>query len=124
MRPPLRVLGLETSCDETAAAVVELGDDGRARVLSSVVASQVEEHAPFGGVVPEVAARAHVELIEPVTRAALSDAGLVLDDVEGIAATAPTAAEAQSVAAVLIPRTCARSFRITPAPRKPMPETT
>ena len=88
MRPPLLVLGLETSCDETAASVVALEANGRARVLSSVVASQVADHAPFGGVVPEVAARAHVELIEPVTRAALAEAGVTLDDLAGVAATA------------------------------------
>jgi len=88
MRPPLLVLGLETSCDETAAAVVALGAEGRARVRSSVVASQVADHAPFGGVVPEVAARAHVELIEPVTRAALAEAGVALADLSGVAATA------------------------------------
>ena len=65
MKPPFLVLGLETSCDETAAAVVRLGADGRAEVVSSVVASQIAAHAPYGGVVPEVAARAHVELVEP-----------------------------------------------------------
>jgi N6-L-threonylcarbamoyladenine synthase len=85
---PLTVLGLETSCDETAAAVVRLGADGRADVRASVVASQVAAHAPFGGVVPEVAARAHVELIEPVTRQALAEAGVSLAEVDGIAATA------------------------------------
>jgi N6-L-threonylcarbamoyladenine synthase len=88
MTPPFLVLGLETSCDETAAAVVRLGADGRASVISSVVASQIAAHAPFGGVVPEVAARAHVELIEPVTRQALHEAGVTLDDIAGIAATA------------------------------------
>jgi len=86
--PPFYVLGIETSCDETAASVVALEANGRARVLSSVVASQVADHEPFGGVVPEVAARAHVELIEPVTRAALSEAGVSLADMAGIAATA------------------------------------
>ena len=55
------VLGIETSCDETAAAVVRVGDAGPAEVLSSVVASQVAEHAPFGGVVPEIAARADTD---------------------------------------------------------------
>ncbi len=80
---PLTVLGLETSCDETAAAVVRLGADGRAEVRASVVASQVAAHAPFGGVVPEVAARAHVELIEPVTRQALAEAGVSLAEVDG-----------------------------------------
>ena len=65
------ILGIETSCDETAAAVVE---DGR-RVLSSVVSSQIELHAQYGGVVPEVASRAHVELINPVIADALGEAG-------------------------------------------------
>ena len=88
MRQPLLVLGLETSCDETAAAVVALDRHGRARVASSVVASQVADHAPFGGVVPEVAARAHVELIEPVTRAALAEADVTLAELSAIAATA------------------------------------
>ncbi len=67
----LTVLGIETSCDETAAAVVRLGADGRAPVLSSVVASQVAAHAPYGGVVPEIAARSHVEVIDTVIAAAL-----------------------------------------------------
>ena len=88
MTPPFLVLGLETSCDETAAAVVRLRADGRAEVVSSVVASQIAAHAPYGGVVPEVAARAHVELIEPVARQALDEAGLTLSQVDGVAATA------------------------------------
>jgi N6-L-threonylcarbamoyladenine synthase len=70
---PVRILGIETSCDETAAAVVE---DGR-RVRSSVVSSQVELHAPYGGVVPELASRAHVELINPVVDEAHMDAGIL-----------------------------------------------
>ena len=68
------VLGIETSCDETAAAVVQ---DGR-RLLSSVVASQVEEHARYGGVVPEVASRQHLLAITPVIHQALEQAGLGL----------------------------------------------
>src|SRR5580704_5587008 len=88
MKPPFLVLGLETSCDETAAAVVRLREDGRAEVISSVVASQIAAHAPYGGVVPEVAARAHVELVEPVARQALMEGGVMLDDIAGIAATA------------------------------------
>jgi N6-L-threonylcarbamoyladenine synthase len=88
MTPPFLVLGLETSCDETAAAVVRLAAGGRVEVLSSVVASQAAAHAAFGGVVPEVAARAHVELIEPTVRAALSEAGVGLTEVAAIAATA------------------------------------
>jgi N6-L-threonylcarbamoyladenine synthase len=79
------VLGIETSCDETAAAVVRLDEDGRAEVLSSVVASQAE-HAAFGGVVPEIAARAHVEIIDEVIAAALREADRPALD--GVAATA------------------------------------
>jgi tRNA N6-adenosine threonylcarbamoyltransferase len=76
------ILGLETSCDETAAAVVE---DGRS-VHSSVVSSQIELHARFGGVVPEVASRAHVELITPVIAEALVEAGAELRDLDAVAA--------------------------------------
>ncbi|MCR5874041.1 tRNA (adenosine(37)-N6)-threonylcarbamoyltransferase complex transferase subunit TsaD [Phenylobacterium sp. J426] len=84
---PHIVLGLETSCDETAAAVVRL-EDGRATVLSSVVGSQIAAHAPFGGVVPEIAARAHVESIDAIAERALADAELTYGDLTGVAATA------------------------------------
>ncbi len=77
------VLGLETSCDETAAALVS--EDGE--LLSSVVASQAELHARYGGVVPEIASRRHLELVAPVLRAALDDAGRSLDDVGRVAVT-------------------------------------
>ncbi|HZJ26684.1 MAG TPA: tRNA (adenosine(37)-N6)-threonylcarbamoyltransferase complex transferase subunit TsaD [Acidimicrobiia bacterium] len=76
------ILGLETSCDETAAAVVE---DGR-RICSSVVSSQVDLHARFGGVVPEIASRAHVELINPVIAEAMVEAGCELADLDAVAA--------------------------------------
>jgi N6-L-threonylcarbamoyladenine synthase len=78
------ILGIETSCDETAAAVVR--DDGT--ILSNVVFSQIDEHAPFAGVVPEIAARAHVEKLDGVIAAALSEAGMGLAGVDAIAATA------------------------------------
>ncbi len=78
----MRILGIETSCDETAAAVVE---DGR-RVLSSVVSSQVDLHARFGGVVPEVASRAHVEVVGSVLADALVEAGVELQDLDVVAA--------------------------------------
>ncbi len=81
--PPQRILGIETSCDETAAAVVA---DGH-RVLSSVVSSQVDLHARFGGVVPEIASRAHVELLTPVVAEALVEAGVDGDSVDAVAAT-------------------------------------
>ncbi|HEY8615218.1 tRNA (adenosine(37)-N6)-threonylcarbamoyltransferase complex transferase subunit TsaD [Phenylobacterium sp.] len=84
---PHLVLGLETSCDETAAAVVRLAA-GQVEVLSSVVGSQIAEHAPYGGVVPEIAARAHVESIEAIAGRALRDAGVGYDELTGVAATA------------------------------------
>src|SRR3989344_4724375 len=84
----LTVLGLETSCDETAAAVVRRHADGRAEVLSSIVGSQIAEHAPFGGVVPEIAARAHVEPVDSIAETALAEAGLGYEDLDGVAATA------------------------------------
>lgn len=79
----MRILALESSCDETAAAVVE---DGR-KILSSVVASQVEEHRLYGGVVPEIASRRHSEAVVPVTRQALQEAGMELSEVDAIAVT-------------------------------------
>lgn len=79
----MKILAIESSCDETAASVVE---DGR-NVLSSVVASQVEEHKLYGGVVPEIASRRHAEAIVGVTEQALSDASLTLDDIDAIAVT-------------------------------------
>ncbi|MGA8279756.1 MAG: tRNA (adenosine(37)-N6)-threonylcarbamoyltransferase complex transferase subunit TsaD [Desulfobacterales bacterium] len=77
------VLGIETSCDETAAAVVA---DGR-RILSSVVSSQVAVHRPFGGVVPELASRKHIEAIVPVVRQALSEGGISHAELEAVAVT-------------------------------------
>jgi N6-L-threonylcarbamoyladenine synthase len=82
------VLGIETTCDETAAAVVEHGGDGRGRILSNIVLSQVTEHAAFGGVVPEIAARAHVEALDHIIGKALTEAGKTLNDIDGIAAAA------------------------------------
>ena len=82
------VLGLETSCDETAAAVVRLGPNGAVEVLSNVISSQIAAHAPFGGVVPEIAARAHVESIDGIAARALTDAGVDFGGLTGIAATA------------------------------------
>ena len=78
------VLGLESSCDETAAALVT----GDGRVLAHRLAGQEAAHAPFGGVVPEIAARAHVEALQPLIEAAFADAGLTLADVDAVAATA------------------------------------
>ena len=84
----MRMLGIETSCDETAASVVALDAAGAPTILSNVVLSQIEEHAAFGGVVPEIAARAHVEALDGVVEAALAEAGTSLAGIDGIAATA------------------------------------
>ncbi len=78
------ILGLESSCDETAAALVT----AEGKILAHRLATQEEAHRPFGGVVPEIAARAHVEALAPLVEAALADAGMTLDDVDVIAATA------------------------------------
>lgn len=79
-----RVLGIETSCDETAAAIV----DGEGRILANVVLSQLDEHRPYGGVVPEIAARAHIDHLDGLIRRALDDAGLEIGDITAVAATA------------------------------------
>ena len=88
MSQTLTVLGLETSCDETAASVVRLDAGGAVQVLSSVIGTQFAQHAPYGGVVPEIAARAHVETIDAVAAQAMADAGLSYGDLSGVAATA------------------------------------
>ncbi|MGB3448111.1 MAG: tRNA (adenosine(37)-N6)-threonylcarbamoyltransferase complex transferase subunit TsaD [Xanthobacteraceae bacterium] len=82
------VLGIETTCDETAAAVVERRGDGSGRMLSNIVRSQIAEHAPFGGVVPEIAARAHVDLLDGIVAGAMKEAGIGFDTLSGVAAAA------------------------------------
>ena len=77
------ILGIESSCDETAAAVVERG----AFTKSSIVASQISTHAPYGGVVPELASREHLRHVVPMTRAALEQAGCGIGDLDSIAVT-------------------------------------
>ncbi len=79
----MKILGIESSCDETACAVVE---DGK-RVLSNIVASQIDEHRLYGGVVPEIASRRHAENISWVARAALDEAGLTMNDIDAVAVT-------------------------------------
>jgi N6-L-threonylcarbamoyladenine synthase len=84
----LHILGIETSCDETGAAVVSRAADGAGAIRSNLVRSQLKEHAAFGGVVPEIAARAHGEVLDGMIAAALGDAGLGLDKIDAIAVTA------------------------------------
>jgi N6-L-threonylcarbamoyladenine synthase len=82
------ILGIETTCDETAAALVERGEDGSGRILSNVVLSQVSEHAAFGGVVPEIAARAHVEALDRIIAKAMAEAERSFATLDGVAAAA------------------------------------
>jgi N6-L-threonylcarbamoyladenine synthase len=82
------ILGIETSCDETAAAIVSRDENGDGAILSNVVRSQLTEHSAYGGVVPEIAARAHIVHLDPIIRQAAREAGVALKDVDGIAATA------------------------------------
>ena len=84
----MQVLGIETTCDETAAAVVERQPDGSGKILSNIVMSQIAQHAAYGGVVPEIAARAHVEIIDEIIARALGEAQVKLADLDGIAAAA------------------------------------
>ncbi len=84
---PITILGIETSCDETAAAVLRLGDNGP-RVLSDIVLGQAAAHAPYKGVVPEIAARAHVEGLDATIAAAMGESGICFADLDGVAATA------------------------------------
>jgi N6-L-threonylcarbamoyladenine synthase len=85
---PLTILGIETSCDETAAAVVRGTVPGPGDILSNVVFSQTEAHAPYGGVVPEIASRAHLEILDDIVERALAEAKIGLGELDGIAATA------------------------------------
>ncbi|MCP3462043.1 tRNA (adenosine(37)-N6)-threonylcarbamoyltransferase complex transferase subunit TsaD [Bradyrhizobium sp. CCGUVB23] len=82
------VLGIETTCDETAAAVIARTSDGDGKILSNIVRSQVEEHARFGGVVPEIAARAHVDLLDGIIDRAMTEAGIGFAELSGVAAAA------------------------------------
>jgi N6-L-threonylcarbamoyladenine synthase len=82
------VLGIETTCDETAAAVIERREDGSGRTLSNIVRSQTEEHIPFGGVVPEIAARAHVDALDGIIAAAMKESGLRFNQLSAVAAAA------------------------------------
>ncbi len=88
MRKNLTFLGIETSCDETAAAVIRENDNGTADILSNIVSSQIHKHKEFGGVVPELAARAHLENIEYTIETAFKEGKVTLEKIDGVAATA------------------------------------
>ena len=82
------ILGIESSCDETAASVIQENDRGIPTILSSIVSSQADVHKEFGGVVPELAARSHVEKIDLITKKAINESGIKLKDLDAVAATA------------------------------------
>ncbi|MGV9002125.1 MAG: tRNA (adenosine(37)-N6)-threonylcarbamoyltransferase complex transferase subunit TsaD [Candidatus Saccharimonadaceae bacterium] len=104
----MRILGIESSCDETAAAIVE---DGHL-LLSNVVRSQIDIHKVYGGVVPEVAARSHIEVINPVIEQALTDANLTWKDIDGIAVTYAPGLLGSLLVGTLAARTIARQKNI------------
>jgi N6-L-threonylcarbamoyladenine synthase len=88
MKPHLAVLGIETSCDETAAAIVERTAEGRGKILSQFVISQTSDHAPYGGVVPEIAARSHITHLDGLIISSLRQASCSLAEIDAVAATA------------------------------------
>ena len=82
------ILGIESSCDETAASIITENEHGMPTILSSIVSSQVDVHKEFGGVVPELAARSHIEKIDSITKKAIDDSGIKMDEIDAIASTA------------------------------------
>ncbi len=82
------ILGIETSCDETAASIIQENNDGSIKILSNIVSSQFDIHKDFGGVVPEFAARSHVEKIALIAKKAIKESGVRVDQISAIAATA------------------------------------
>jgi N6-L-threonylcarbamoyladenine synthase len=103
------ILGIETTCDETAAALVERTGDGQGRILSNIVLSQVSEHAEFGGVVPEIAARAHVEALDLVIARAMAEAKTSFAALDGVAA----AAGPGLIGGVIVGLTTAKAIALT-----------
>jgi N6-L-threonylcarbamoyladenine synthase len=82
------ILGIETSCDETAVSIITENDQGVPIILSNIVSSQVAVHKEFGGVVPELAARSHIEKIDLITKKAIEESGVTLEEIDAVAATA------------------------------------
>ncbi|MEO1609527.1 MAG: tRNA (adenosine(37)-N6)-threonylcarbamoyltransferase complex transferase subunit TsaD [Pseudomonadota bacterium] len=110
----VRILGIETSCDETAAGIIVRDEQGRGRIEANVIRSQWEEHRAFGGVVPEIAARAHVECIDEIIALALAEAGVTLDKIDAVASTAGPGL----IGGLLVGLTTAKA--IATATRKPL----
>src|SRR3984893_8583314 len=104
------VLGIETTCDETAAAVVERLSDGSGKILSNIVRSQTAEHALYGGVVPEIAARAHVDLLDGIVDSAMKEAGTSFAQLSAVAA----AAGPGLIGGVIVGLTTAKAIAMVP----------
>ena len=88
MKKKITILGIETSCDETAASIIQENGTGRPIILSNIVSSQVEIHKEFGGVVPELAARSHIDKIDLIVKKAIIESKLKIEDIDAVAATA------------------------------------
>jgi len=88
MKKKTIILGIESSCDETAVAIIEENDKGQPSILSNIVSSQVDVHKEFGGVVPELAARSHIEKIDLIAKRAIVESKIKLTDIDAVAATA------------------------------------
>src|SRR5260370_3348426 len=116
------VLGIETTCDETGAAVVERPTQGPGRILSNVVLSQIEAHAAFGGVVPEIAARAHVEALDMIIAKAMTEAQLSFASIDGVAAAAGPGLIGGGVRGLLAPQGPAPPTAKQPLPGTYLPE--
>ncbi len=110
----MRVLGIETTCDESAAAIVRLREEGGGEILSNTIMSQIAEHSAYGGVVPEIAARAHVDVIDRLIEHAVEEAGMEIAEVDAIAA----AAGPGLIGGVLVGLTTAKALAL--ALRKPL----
>ena len=82
------ILGIESSCDETAASIITENEQGKPIILSNIVSSQVDVHKEFGGVVPELAARSHIEKIDLITKKAINESGVKIEDIDAVASTA------------------------------------
>jgi Metal-dependent proteases with possible chaperone activity len=87
MKKPI-ILGIESSCDETAVAIIKENTDGNVEILANIISSQIDVHKEFGGVVPELAARSHLEKIDLIAKKAIKESGVKLEDIDAIASTA------------------------------------
>ena len=88
MKKKAVILGIETSCDETAASIIQENDTAKPNILSNIVSSQIDVHKEFGGVVPELAARSHIEKIDHIVKKAIDESGKNLSEIDAIAVTA------------------------------------